>query len=86
MGTLTKRKTSVSDGPQHYVTLVETRTLGRATNIRDMLLAGGIPEVNVWPARHFLRYAPFRPHVITIPEGNLGEARRLLSESGLLEP
>lgn len=77
----------MSDRSEEYVTLVQARTLGLAANIRDMLHAGGIREVNVWPVPILGPWSSsiYGPHVVTVPQGSFGEAQRLLRESGLVD-
>ena len=72
-----------------HVTLVEVDDFALALDIRDLLHAGGLPEVNVGPVPTLhpqMDYAAAGPYVIRVPEGSLDEAERLLRESGLLEP
>ena len=79
----------MSDRPERLVTLVEVKTFVSAWDIRALLLLGGVHDANVWPEAHpnplmhDSLLADVGPYAVMVPEGSLGEAKRLLRESGL---
>jgi hypothetical protein len=80
----------VTEDAHRLVTLVEVETFAIAWEIRAVLLLNGI-DANVWPEAHpnpLVRdslLADVGPYAVMVPGDSLGEALRLLRESGLLE-
>jgi hypothetical protein len=81
----------LSERSERLVTLVEVTTFDIAWEIRAILLASGMNDANVWPEghpnplMHDSLLADLGPYAVMVPEGSLGEAQRLLRESGLPE-
>ncbi|MGD0998101.1 MAG: hypothetical protein ABR941_07250 [Thermoleophilia bacterium] len=82
----------MSDRSDRFVTLVEVKTFDSAWDIRAMLLLSGMHDANVWPEghpnplMHDSLLVDVGPYAVMVPEGSLGEAQRLLRESGLEPP
>lgn len=72
-----------------YVRLTICPSLGHAQAVARMLHANGIDDVNIWPYNEppsIVVVGHLYSHIVMVAQGSLREARRLLRQSGLLEP